>query len=126
MKRLLQAAVAAGVLCCVNSAGAAPVERTIKLSPDQISVVEDGIRETLKDPDSAKFGSMIAGVSGPLIMVCGFANAKNSFGGYVGMKPFDGALERGADVAIMDGDGFDGGFAVERRRNHLARDARRR
>jgi hypothetical protein len=51
--------------------------------------VMDGVKNSLKEPDSAKFqairyfekadGSQFA---------CGLVNAKNSFGGYTGFQPF--------------------------------------
>ncbi len=49
---------------------------------------------SLKDPDSAKFGPKFSASSsgGEAITVCGLVNAKNSYGGYTGMKPFLGLL----------------------------------
>lgn len=43
--------------------------------------IEELIRSRLRDPDSAQFGRMYVARDG---FVCGFVNAKNSFGGYVG------------------------------------------
>lgn len=39
------------------------------------------IKEKLKDPSSAKFSGEFVGRNGS---VCGYVNAKNSFGGYTG------------------------------------------
>lgn len=50
---------------------------------------ENAVKNSLKDPDSAHFGGMLAFKAGDgSIWVCGYVNAKNSFGGYVGMQPF--------------------------------------
>lgn len=43
------------------------------------------IRSMMKDPDAAQFNDVKAGKEGS---VCGMVNGKNSFGGYVGYKPF--------------------------------------
>jgi len=45
----------------------------------------------LKDPESARFRDVVRTVSsetGKTRIICGWVNAKNSFGGYVGFKPF--------------------------------------
>ena len=70
-----------------------PVPGTpIKLSAAQIKAVHEGARAGLKDPDSARFGEIAAAERESRITVCGFVNAKNSYGGYTGMKPFIGVL----------------------------------
>jgi len=49
-------------------------------------------REQLKDPDSAKFADVrvlnFTAQGTTITMTCGTVNAKNSYGGYVGAKPF--------------------------------------
>lgn len=65
------------------------------LTPAQIEVVRAGLRRALKDPDSAKFGGMAAARSAAdpeVFFVCGYVNARNSYGGYGGMMPFIGGL----------------------------------
>lgn len=53
------------------------------------AAIEDGARSSLKDPDSAKFKDIIAfKTKTSSIAACGFVNAKNSYGGYVGYTPF--------------------------------------
>ena len=47
--------------------------------------VEDAVRDRLKDPESARFTDVRRFPNGN---ACGWVNAKNSFGGYVGRKPF--------------------------------------
>ena len=63
------------------------------LSKDDITAIQKGIRISLKDPDSARFGRMVAGdEGGHTVAVCLMVNAKNSYGGYTGEKPFSGLL----------------------------------
>jgi len=50
----------------------------------------DRLRETFKDPDSAKFKNVKVVHYGDGRFACGEVNAKNSMGGYVGYKPFIG------------------------------------
>lgn len=53
-----------------------------------IGAALDSVKRSLKDPDSAKFDGvrMVKYQSGNV--VCGSVNAKNSYGGYTGFKPF--------------------------------------
>jgi hypothetical protein len=66
------------------------------LSPEAIEIMQATIRRALKDPDSASFGDIIGGRNADGVLnVCGWVNAKNSFGGYTGMQPFMGfVMER--------------------------------
>lgn len=68
-----------------------------ELTTAQRAAIENAVKVTLKDPDSARFsrfkarkafmpGNRVA------IQACGFVNAKNSFGGYTGASPFAGAF----------------------------------
>lgn len=63
------------------------------LSAQDKSAIEAAVRESLKDPLSAQFGASYA-VETPdkTIYVCGYVNAKNSFGGYTGKKLYYGIL----------------------------------
>lgn len=61
----------------------------------QMEAVYAGLRRTLKDPESARFGGVAAAQSTKdrnSYYVCGFVNAKNSFGGYTGLLPYTGVL----------------------------------
>jgi hypothetical protein len=57
-------------------------------------VVEAAVRPMLRDPQSAIFRDLSAtndrkiGKSPAGLVVCGYVNAKNGFGGYTGEKPF--------------------------------------
>lgn len=50
-----------------------------------IAAAKKAVIARLKDPDSAKFGKVVYRPDG---VVCGYVNAKNSFGGYTGEKAF--------------------------------------
>ena len=49
------------------------------LTAADVALVQEGVRESLKDPDSARFGSMAAArLPGGGLFVCGFVNATSS------------------------------------------------
>jgi len=101
---------AAVIACALVMAGcvAPPVTPGVpmKLTEAQIKAVHEGVRKGLKDPESARFGDISAvNREGDKITVCGMANAKNSFGGYTGMKPFVGFLSTSPLVFIATGYG---------------------
>lgn len=92
--------VSAGILMALTSSAAAqkkrepiPYTTPVTLSEKLVSWVRKGVAARLKDPESARFGEM-KGMSdnNGAIVVCGLVNAKNSFGGYTGMLPFNGLL----------------------------------
>lgn len=63
------------------------------LSDDEaIRLVVSDVKHGLKDPYSAKFNSLFARRERAYISVCGEVNAKNSFGAYVGSRPFFGVV----------------------------------
>lgn len=63
------------------------------LSISQRTDVQMVIKYSLKDPGSAVFGPISAARKNDgIVVVCGWINAKNSFGGYTGNRPFIGAL----------------------------------
>ena len=65
------------------------------LTSADIQEVKAGVARGLKDPYSAMFGGMRATLrQDGMVTVCGYVNAKNSFGGYVGMTPFMGLLAK--------------------------------
>lgn len=93
--------------CLVSSAAAQEVPPTdpVRLTPRQVEAVKNGVRDGLKDPESARFGTFAAARSRTdgAIMVCGFVNARNSYGGYTGRGYFIGVIPPGG-----------GGFALNR------------
>jgi hypothetical protein len=77
-----------------------------QLTQAQIEAVHAGVRRELRDPESARFGTIVAAQSsrGPLT-VCGWVNAKNGFGGYTGDQPYFGVFRNGAfDPSFVGGD----------------------
>lgn len=59
--------------------------------PANTQAIEDAksrIAFKMKDPESARFADVSVNMTGKTPLVCGWINAKNSFGGYVGFKPF--------------------------------------
>lgn len=65
-----------------------------------IRKMEEGVRQRLKDPYSAKFRGSSMYTGGPARVVCGEVNAKNSFGGYTGFEGFVAA----GDVIVLASD----------------------
>lgn len=99
MKSAFALALTVALAGCAASQGT--VEPTTKsfepvtLTKAQIEAVKEGAKKGLKDPNSAMFGDQFFAsreVGKPGITVCGYVNAKNSFGGYTGQKPFMGIL----------------------------------
>lgn len=69
--------------------------QTVGLSKSEIAAVEAAVKSRLRDPESARFGRMETGKVGPKsILVCGWVNAKNGYGGYDGFGPFFGYLQQ--------------------------------
>lgn len=58
------------------------------------------MRSRLKDPESARFESLIVARFSGAPVVCGHVNAKNGFGGYTGPKAF--MLVNGAAISEDD------------------------
>lgn len=67
---------------------------TYKLTPEDVALVQEGVKRSLKDPLSALFAVPPAASKGSdgIIYACGYVNAKNSFGGYIGDKLYLGTL----------------------------------
>lgn len=85
--------------------GGAPPEvfTPVTLTPAQVQAMRRDVRESMLDPESARFGSHGAarGDDGS-ITACGFVNGRNRFGGYVGMQPFIGMFVGGNRFAVVD------------------------
>lgn len=93
----------------VSAPAAASTYVPVDLTSEWVSIVRAGLRSRLKDPQSAQFGIMRASVDsrggGEILSVCGYVNARNSFGGYTGQQPFFGLLNKPTPTAR-------GGFGV--------------
>lgn len=95
---------------CVTASSQSPSASSKRLDPytlskEDILAVQKGVRAILKDPDSARFGKMVAGSDGSgAVTVCLMVNAKNSFGGYTGEKPYMGILSKPPRVFFANTD----------------------
>lgn len=67
--------------------------KSLTLTPEMSKAIQDSVRSKLKDPESARFGKIAAGEVEGQTIVCGWVNAKNSYGGYIGMQPFFGYFQ---------------------------------
>ncbi len=82
------------------------------------NVVHSSIAQRLRDPYSAHFGPYRAMAKirdgNKEIVVCGFVNAKNGFGGYTGMEPYIGVYRQATSAfnLVMMGDAPDTAAAV--------------
>lgn len=82
------------VAALIVSAGGCAQEPSV--NDRLISEAKDAIKRQLKDPYSAQFENVSVKHEG---IVCGYVNAKNAFGGYVGRKRFVylGTFAKGAN-----------------------------
>lgn len=71
-----------------------PPSAPYAITAEDVTAIEAGVRSGLKDPASATFGPSMKAMlrTDGMVTVCGYVNAKNSYGGYVGMQPFMGLL----------------------------------
>lgn len=85
-----------GFLASCQTKPTAPlaVFSTYELSAAERTVVQDGVKASLKDPVSAMFGQVILASKGSdgSMYACGTVNSKNSFGGYTGAQLFIGVF----------------------------------
>ena len=85
--------------------------KMIKLSSSNWSKVQSAVKSNLKDPDSAKFGRYKAftvnDTGGKITAICGYVNAKNSYGGYGGMTPYIATGIKGSFEAAGPGEYYD-------------------
>lgn len=89
-----------GLSGCVSSI---PQGAPVTLTDDMRAAVEAGVKRRLKDPNSAMFDRIQASrINENAYNVCGFVNAKNSFGGYNGHAPFYGVLYKGTESMTFD------------------------
>jgi hypothetical protein len=90
MKRMVLAMTFAAMASAVVAA------EPYQLDSSELANVEAGIRSKLTDPESAKFDGVSASKSASgTVWACGYVNAKNQSGGYVGQRPFIGFYRSG-------------------------------
>ncbi|EIU1880031.1 hypothetical protein L4J28_000715 [Salmonella enterica] len=88
--------------CILFVSGCKPSEKNL------ISIGESVVRDSLNDPDSAKFNSQYYKYGDNGAYICGDVNYKNSFGGYDGKRKYyvyievvDGKLISHGTVTII-------------------------
>lgn len=112
---MIRLSISIGLAAFVVLGGCAPREAPVKvlaiapLTTEHVAVVHETIRRSLKDPDSARFTEPVAGTilakdGSASLLVCGFVNAKNSYGGYTGNKAYQGVIMKGEFVLFGIGD----------------------
>ncbi|HCW3121839.1 TPA: hypothetical protein OXC77_004719 [Enterobacter roggenkampii] len=89
--------------CSLIIVGCTPSEK------DFIDMGESLVKDTLKDPESAKFESFFRDFGENTGYVCGYVNAKNSYGAYTGKKPYyvrievkDGKVNNHGPIIIIN------------------------
>ena len=82
---LVAASMAIAMSACSKSDPNAAPEMPEK---ELIEQAKTQIRDSLRDPDSAKFRNMRWETKESLVLLCGEVNAKNAFGAYAGYEPF--------------------------------------
>lgn len=95
MKRImLVALLAVSSAAFAGKPKAVPPSDAALRAADQkmVAAAQDVIRDSLKDPESARFRGVFISPKGRA--VCGDVNAKNSMGGYVGFRRFIVARDR--------------------------------
>lgn len=68
-----------------------------------VATIETNIRERMKDPEAVRFRKLQVRESGGVRIACGEFNAKNSYGGYNGYRPY---VAINSDVEISTDSGF--------------------
>lgn len=117
--------VVTGLLAITSCQSAPPRQATpprqtapYMLTSDDIAAIKRDLPSSLKDPNSAMFGTMGSSIDTKgVVSVCGYVNARNSFGGYTGQQPYTGILatnREGKRVFAVSGvgDGHYGSMAI--------------
>jgi hypothetical protein len=75
------------VACCILATVASSFALAAPGTARDIKAIKESLQGRLKDPDSAKIKGVVVAPDGT---ICGFLNAKNSYGAYIGFEPFIG------------------------------------
>ncbi|WP_085025605.1 hypothetical protein [Ensifer aridi] len=71
------------------------------ITPQELAALVASLPNFLKDPESARLSKLHLDPDNQ-DYVCGFLNAKNGFGGYVGDQPFRYGLKNGMLITDMN------------------------
>lgn len=82
-----------GIAATLGTAGCDAANQSPEVKAMTVAInAKKAVRERLKDPESARFGKIqihsFTFEGKEFLGACGTVNAKNSFGGYVGMRRF--------------------------------------
>lgn len=111
-------AFAAGLICAPAALADVSLPTglpTIQVTQAMETAAHEAVKGELKDPYSARFHDLkafnYAIADYPTVQVCGFVNAKNSYGAYAGKVPFRAVLIgsedngfSGLDAQLADND----------------------
>jgi hypothetical protein len=88
MKKLAVAASMLFLAGCLNPNTMEITTSPLKLSKSETALVKTLVSETTRDPESVRFRFLTGyRASNGDTIICGEANAKNAYGGYVGYTP---------------------------------------
>jgi hypothetical protein len=98
-------------------ASSAAVGTPVVLSPAQQTEAKQLIAKDLRDPESARFGTFKAVWQQQHLVMCGWVNSKNAFGGYVGdtkyVARFTEAKDKRLSLDLLRlGDNLDGSLLI--------------
>ena len=74
---------------------------TSLLDYELMLIHQEKIKARLRDPESARFTDVVVSRRSGSPVVCGYVNAKNGFGGYVGKEPFISGDSADLDIARL-------------------------
>lgn len=99
---IVAATLAASISIALTSASLASDLAAVRLRGDEQALFTNAVSQHLKDPYSAVFSNVVAfrDLNSRAVHVCGYVNAKNSFGGYAGNSIFYGMSSYGKDGRI--------------------------
>jgi hypothetical protein len=104
-------------LVCFDRTSIAPTaaKKAAAAKSDPLALTKGAMGRTLKDPQSAIYTDMVRAIrpnarGEPTDSVCGAVNAKNSYGGYIGARPFLHLIA--LDQIYIAGDGDLGSVVV--------------
>ncbi|AXC50063.1 hypothetical protein DRW48_10495 [Paracoccus suum] len=119
MRFSLVVLVALGVSACVDVNDTEVNARPAAVTSKDRGYIQSAIVDSLKDPGSAQLRNVAAFdlSNGQGRAICGEINGKNSFGAYIGYKPFYLRIRDGALASRFVGSGakydLDGQMAIE-------------
>ena len=100
LRLALPCAVAAFLAACANPLR---LEVTpVALKPAELEAVKQAVAKDLRDPESTRFGPMNVARESKTgqLLVCGWMNSKNAFGGYIGFTPYFARLDQSYDRSV--------------------------